>query len=136
MVRKFSRMVMLATLISTLISQVHSQERIRFRRGMSSATVNTKLTSRTAEKSCLLGASRDQTLSIETKIRNSDVEFVNIRVVTPSGDTLISAGRDRIRLRLPESGTYRVELTPPGTFYRMNVGSKSLTVSLFIQIYQ
>jgi hypothetical protein len=110
--------------------------RIRFKRGASSATVSGTLSSRVLERSFLIGAKAGQELTIQIKAQTSDgLDFVNVMVYAPAGKSVASNEGDALKARLKETGDYRIEVSPPGSFYRENVtGYKQGGFSLLVSI--
>jgi hypothetical protein len=110
--------------------------RVRFRRGASSATVSGTLSSRVLERSFLVGAKAGQELTIQIKAQTSDgLDFVNVMLYDPSGKPAASSEGSALKARLKQSGDYRIEVSPPGSFYRENVtGYKKGQFSLLVNI--
>jgi hypothetical protein len=110
--------------------------RIHFRRGESSATVNGQLTSRRLKQNYLIGAREGQELSIQIKAKTSDgLDFANVMVFDSSGRGIASDDGGAVRVHLKQTGDYRIEVTPPGSFYREELkGYKQLHFSLSVKI--
>lgn len=132
--------LLLAVLLTATTLSVHGQTRkastrIRFKRGESSTTVRGQLTSRRLEKVFLVGAQAGQELHLKLTARTSDgLDFALLLVYDPSGKPLGSS-QDNLRIRLQQTGDYRLEISPPGSFYRENVkGYKELQFTLFVKI--
>jgi hypothetical protein len=120
--------------------QVYGQDRrgptrIRFKRGQSSTTVSGQLSSRRLQQVFLIGGQAGQELYVQIKARSSDgVDFVSVLFYDPAGKPL-GTTQDDIRIRLKQTGNYRIELSPPGSFYRENLkGYKQLQFTLFVRI--
>jgi len=109
--------------------------RIRFKRGESSKTVRARLTSRLLERTFLVGAQSGQELYLQVKAQTSDgLDFALLSVYDPSGESLGNT-QDNLRIRLKKTGDYRLEISPPGSFYRENItGYKQLRFTLFLRI--
>lgn len=109
--------------------------RIRFKRGESSTTVKGRLSSRKLERVFLIGAQTGQEMHLKLTVRTSDgLDFALLLVYDPSGKPLGST-QDDLRIRLKQTGDYRLEISPPGSFYRENVkGYKELQFPLFVEV--
>jgi hypothetical protein len=83
----------------------------------------------------LIGGQAGQELYVQIKARSSDgVDFVSVLFYDPAGKPL-GTTQDDIRIRLKQTGNYRIELSPPGSFYRENLkGYKQLQFTLFVRI--
>lgn len=109
--------------------------RIRFKRGQSSATINGQLSSKRLEQVFLIGGQAGQELYVQIKARSSDgLDFASVLFYDPAGKPL-GTTQDDIRIRLKQTGDYRIEVSPPGSFYRENVkGYKQVQFVLFVKI--
>jgi hypothetical protein len=132
--------VLVTCMIAAAAFQVHGQgrkpaTRIRFKRGQSSTTIKGQLTSRRVEKVFLVGAQSGQELYLQIKARTSDgLDFALLSVYEPSGNSL-GITQDDLRVRLKQTGDVRLEISPPGSFYRENLkGYKELQFTLFVRI--
>lgn len=116
--------------------QTHKQTpiRIQFKPGKSSASINGKLTSSNLHKNYLIGAKANQELFIQIKADSSDgFNFVNFIVYDPSNKPIGSdKENDSTTIRLSKSGDYRIELSPPGSFYKNS--DQSLTFEMLVKI--
>ena len=124
--------------VSAIISVAASKPtgpatRIHFKRGESSASVNGKLTSRRLKLAFLIGAKSGQEMSVDIKARTSDgLDFANFIIFDPSGKSIAA---DATRTRLKQTGDYRIEVTPPGSFYReKTTGYKELRFTLTVRV--
>lgn len=106
--------------------------RLRFKKGESSTTVRGQLSSKRLERDFLLGGRAGQELHIEVREGQGDAR---IEVIDPSGKSVASngSGNDDLTVRLKQSGVYRIEVSPPGKFYR-DEGFRRMAFSLFISI--
>jgi hypothetical protein len=133
-------MVLVVGLLTALAFPVQGQSkrtvtRIRFKRGGSSATVKGQLSSGRLEQIFVVGAQSGQELYLQIRARTSDgLDFALIQLHDPFGRPLGSS-QDDLSVRLKHTGDYRIEVTPPGSFYRENVkGYKRLQFTLFVRI--
>jgi hypothetical protein len=138
--RPRARVVALLFVVMAASYQVHGQSgkggtRIRFKRGQSSTTIKGQLSSRKLERVFLIGAQTGQELHLKITARTSDgLDFALLLAYDPSGKPLGST-QDDLRIRLKQTGNYRLEISPPGSFYRENVkGYKELQFTLFVEI--
>lgn len=110
--------------------------RIRFKRGDSSTTIRGQLTSRRLERVYLVRSRAGQELYLQIKARTNDgLDFAILQVYDPLGKPLGTA-QDNLRIHLKRTGDYRIEVSPPGSFYREDLkGYKQMqfTLSLSIQ---
>lgn len=111
-----------------------SATRIKFRRGESSATVIGKLTSRRLKQSFVVGAESGQELSVQVSAREgNEPSFANFIVSDPFGKSVGADDAGRARIRLKHTGDYKIELTPPGMFYR-TTGYMELQFTLSVRL--
>lgn len=110
--------------------------RIRFKRGESSATVSGVLTSRRMKQAFLIGAMAGQELSAAIKARTSDgLDFANFMIFDPALKSIATDDGGAARVRLKQTGDYRIEVTPPGSFYRWEDKTyKELRFALSVRI--
>ena len=108
--------------------------RLRFAHGTSSATVSGSLTSRSLERAYIVGARAGQVLRVRVSAKTSDgLDFASVIVLDPHGRPLSNEGGRG--LRLTQSGDYRIEVSPPGSFYReKQTGRKALRFTLSVAI--
>jgi hypothetical protein len=93
--------------------------RISFKRGESSATASGMLTSKRLKQAFLIGAKAGQDLSVAIKARTSDgLNFANFMIFDPARKSIATDDGGAARVRLKQTGDYRIEVTPPGSFYR------------------
>lgn len=131
-------LLILITVISCFT--LMGQTRVRFKRGTSSAVIKGKLSSRVLERVYLVGAKRGQTLDLKVRVKSDQgdaFDFVNVSVTSPSGRPLSNAAEQNgSHVSLPETGSYRISLSPPGRFYREHIsGYIELTYWLTVAIY-
>jgi hypothetical protein len=110
--------------------------RIHFKRGESSATVSGRLTSRRLKQAFLIGAKAGQEMSVGIKAKTSDgLDFANLMIFDPSGKTIAADDGGAVKTRLKQTGDYRIEVTPPGSFYREKLtGYKDLRFALSVRV--
>ena len=108
--------------------------RIRFKRGESSGNVSGRLTSRLLKKSFLIGAKAGQTLYVSVEAKTSDgLNFANFLIFDPSGKSIASDTTPSVRLK--QTGDYRIEVSPPGSFYNEKLkGYKELLFTLSVRV--
>ncbi len=109
--------------------------RVRFKRGQSSTTVKGQLSSRRLEQVFLVGAQAGQELYLQVKARTSDgLDFAILQIYDPFGKPL-GTTQENVSIRLTQTGDYRIEISPPGSFYRENVkGFKQMQFTLFVRV--
>ena len=120
---------------STAAQTKRGATRIRFKRGESSTTVKGRLSSRNLERVFLIGAQTGQEMHLKITARTSDgLDFALLLLYDPSGKPLGSTQED-LRIRLKQTGDYRLEISPPGSFYSEKVkGYKELQFTLFVGV--
>ena len=139
--RSLATVSVAACLITSLMFPAYAlgqgaSTRIRFRRGESSTTVSGRLSSRRLKQTFIIGAREGQELYLQIKARTNDgLDFANVMVFDPSGRGVASDDGGMVRLRLGRTGDYRLEVTPPGSFYNERLkGYKRLQFSLFVSV--
>jgi hypothetical protein len=127
--------LLVALTVSTAAQTKTGATRIRFKRGQTSTTIKGQLTSRRLERTFLVGAQAGQELQVQITARTSDgLDFAILTIYDPLGKSL-TITQDSARIRLARTGDYRIEISPPGSFYRENVkGYKQMQFSLFVKI--
>jgi hypothetical protein len=124
----------LVTIHSFAASKRTPTTRILFKRGESSATVTGKLTSRRLKQTFVIRAKAGQHLYAGIKPLTSDeVDYATFIVLNPSGEPIADENDGRVQLK--QTGDYRIEVTPPGSFYREDLrGYKELRFKLSVKI--
>lgn len=110
--------------------------RLHFKRGESSATTSGKLTSRRLKQAFLIGAKVGQEMSVGIKAKTSDgLDFAKFMIFDPSGKSIADDDGGAVRIRLKQTGDYRIEVPPPGSFYREKItGYKELRFTLSVTV--
>lgn len=105
--------------------------RISFKKGESSTIVKGHVSSKRLERAFAVGARSGQELYLEVREGRGDAKVL---LIDPSGKPIASDGLgEGIRVRLKQSGIYRIEVSPPGRYYR-NETYEQLLFTFFISI--
>jgi hypothetical protein len=105
--------------------------RISFKKGESSTIVKGQVSTKRLERAFLVGARTGQELYLEVREGRGDAKVL---LIDPSGKPIASDGLgEGIRVRLKQSGVYRIEVSPPGRYYR-NETYEQLLFAFFISI--
>ncbi|MEK6300524.1 MAG: hypothetical protein AABO41_07365 [Acidobacteriota bacterium] len=84
----------------------------------------------------LIGVKGGQELSVEITARTSDgLDFANFMIFDPSGKSIAADDGGTARIRIKQTGDYRIDVTPPGSFYReKETGHKELRFTLSVRV--